>query len=260
MTKKILNRQNLFYNPANVILKSFFFFSDPTLLLSSYLQKYKISHINLGGFRATEGYLGIQLSPVQLYGIPFLAREGVSLSFNLQTGEISQTKKILKKPALMLHYNLLKGMPVKSATIDGINMSHFFEHFTRDVGVKILRESYRVLKPGGVLRISCPDLLTYAKAYIGRDSSFFNKPEVKMACRYEGLTTYGDILAGKAYDNDLSFGHKWFYDAESISVLLEEVGFSQIENCSVHQSQLPNIEEVEPVFRAAESFYVEAVK
>jgi predicted SAM-dependent methyltransferase len=117
---------------------------------------------------------------------------------------------------------------------------------------------YRIFEPGGILRISCPDLLVYAKAYVNRDSSFFDSVPIQKACCYEGLTNYGDLFISKAYDNEN--GHKWFYDAESAIQLLHEAGFSKAQEKKVHESNLPNIEVVEPGFRAVESFYVESIK
>ena len=40
-------------------------------------------------------------------------------------------------------------------------------------GATFLRESYRILKPGGVLRVTTPDLEKYLEAYVNRKSSSF---------------------------------------------------------------------------------------
>ena len=139
-------------------------------------------------------------------------------------------------------------------------MSHFLEHFTRDDALKILKECFRVLKTDGVLRISCPDLLRYAKAYVNRDAGFFDSVHIQKACLYENLTTYGDRFISKAYDNDLAYGHKWFFDAESAIELIGLAGFTKVEERSLHESLLPNITDVEPAHRVYESFYIEAIK
>src|SRR6266850_6307127 len=49
-------------------------------------------------------------------------------------------------------------LPFESGTIDGIFNENFIEHIDFQTGVNFMRESYRVLKAGGVLRIVCPNL------------------------------------------------------------------------------------------------------
>lgn len=244
----------------NPFLKLAFHNISPKNSLHKQMKVANIEYLNLGGFRPVEQYLGIQLSPVEIYGIPFIKHNTFSLIYNSETAEFKQHERELKSPTISLHYNLLKGVPLNSEAISGINMSHILEHFTRDDALKVLKECYRVLKPNGVLRISCPDLLKYAKAYVNRDASFFDSLPIQKACLYDNLTTYGDRFISKAYDNDLAYGHKWFYDAESTIELVKLAGFTKVEERCLHDSLLPNIAEVEPAYRVFESFYIEATK
>ncbi|MEH1819259.1 MAG: hypothetical protein V7L31_09320 [Nostoc sp.] len=236
----------------------FFSSFSPKWLLRSAIQRTQIKYLNLGGYRSTENYLNIQLSPVELYGIPTTQHTTVSLHYDEVQGIVVQQIRKLTSPTTSLHYNILKGLPLDSDSLLGINMSHILEHFTRDEGLKVLKECNRILVPGGVLRVSCPDLLIYAKAYIARDSSFYNSSAIRIACCYEGLNTYGDKFISKAYDNEN--GHKWFYDAESAIELLQIAGFTKIEQRKIYDSSLPSIENIEPEHRQAESFYLEAIK
>jgi len=55
-------------------------------------------------------------------------------------------------------YNMRTDMlPVKSETVDNIYISHVIEHIEDNHVLKFFKEASRVLKPGGCLRISCPD-------------------------------------------------------------------------------------------------------
>ena len=252
-----MNRYNL-YKILNPILGTILKRISVSILLKRVRLRLKIHNLNLGGFRPTESYVSIQLSPVELYGIPRIVHHTTSLIYDEVTGSLIQEPRSLTSPTISLHFNILNGLPVDSDSISGINMSHILEHLTRDEGLKVLKECYRALQSEGILRISCPDLLRYAKAYVERDSSFFDSIPIIKACCYEGLKTYGDRFISKAYDNHN--GHKWFYDAESVIQLLKEAGFSKAQETQLHQSKLPNIEAIEPAFRAPESFYVEAIK
>lgn len=97
-------------------------------------------------------------------------------------------------------------------------------------------------------------------AYANDAAAFFERADIRWATRYEGLTTLSDRFIAKAYDNDLVYGHKRFYNAESAILLAREAGFTRVEERAMHDSALPNIAAVEPVYHEGESFYVEAYK
>src|ERR1700733_13753782 len=54
--------------------------------------------------------------------------------------------------------NLLAGFPFPDNSFDAVYSSHVLEHFTPQQGSFLIRESCRVLKPGGILRTVVPDL------------------------------------------------------------------------------------------------------
>ena len=51
-------------------------------------------------------------------------------------------------------------------TFDVVYHSHLLEHFNRQDGLRLLRECYRVCKPGGVIRVVVPDLENIALLYL----------------------------------------------------------------------------------------------
>jgi len=63
----------------------------------------------------------------------------------------------LAKERNYIDCDLSKGIPFGENEVDGIFASHFLEHLTPQEGVQFLRECHRVLKVGGILRISVPD-------------------------------------------------------------------------------------------------------
>jgi len=57
-----------------------------------------------------------------------------------------------------IEYNLRKDkIPFEDNTVDNIYNSHVIEHVEDEFVNEFIKEAYRVLKPGGVLRIVCPD-------------------------------------------------------------------------------------------------------
>ncbi len=66
----------------------------------------------------------------------------------------------------VIAHNLLNGIPAETASYDVIYHSHVLEHFPKDKAENFLRECFRVLKPGGLLRIAVPDLEQIARLYL----------------------------------------------------------------------------------------------
>jgi predicted SAM-dependent methyltransferase len=68
-------------------------------------------------------------------------------------------------PAVIPH-NLLTRWPFPDQSFDAVYSSHVMEHFTVDQARHVAQECYRVLKPGGVVRIVVPDLQQWATDYL----------------------------------------------------------------------------------------------
>ena len=66
----------------------------------------------------------------------------------------------------VIAHNLLKGIPFADNSFDFVYHSHVLEHFSKQDGERLIRECYRVLKPGGILRVAIPDLERIARNYI----------------------------------------------------------------------------------------------
>ena len=66
----------------------------------------------------------------------------------------------------VIAHNLVNGIPFATNYADVIYNSHVFEHFSKDGAVFFLSECWRVLKPGGIIRIVVPDLENIAREYI----------------------------------------------------------------------------------------------
>ena len=66
----------------------------------------------------------------------------------------------------VLAHNLLQGTPFDDNNFDVVYHSHVLEHFNKGDGKKFIQECYRVLKPGGVLRIAVPNLEQIARLYL----------------------------------------------------------------------------------------------
>ena len=102
---------------------------------------------------------------------------------------------------------------IDNDTIDEIYASHVIEYFDRNEVESVLKEWKRVLKKDAVLRIAVPNFEALIKVY--RETGEIEK-------------SLGPLY-GKWGLNDSSFiYHKTVYDENSLTALLERIGFSDI--------------------------------
>jgi SAM-dependent methyltransferase len=75
--------------------------------------------------------------------------------------------------AWYLEHDATREFPFPAETFDWIYSEHFIEHVPLEGALRWLKESRRLLKPGGLIRISTPNLQIYMKAYCSGDGYFF---------------------------------------------------------------------------------------
>ena len=68
-------------------------------------------------------------------------------------------------PGVMVH-DLDRGLPFDDDSFDAVYHSHVLEHLAKERAPVFLDECFRVLKPGGIIRVAVPDLETIARLYL----------------------------------------------------------------------------------------------
>jgi predicted SAM-dependent methyltransferase len=151
-----------------------------------------------------------------------------------------QYSSILKNNKFIFH-DLSYSVPFADNTIHLVFSSHFLEHLAKSDGSNFIGEIYRVLKPGGRVRLSVPDLHYALSLYACGEKE-------RMLEDYFFVDSQGSYYAR----------HKYMYDFDSIKMLFTEKGFTEIEKYEFHQGKLPDIELLDN--RPEDSIFVEAVK
>ncbi|NEQ68059.1 MAG: methyltransferase domain-containing protein [Symploca sp. SIO2D2] len=108
-----------------------------------------------------------------------------------------------------------------SNSADAIYASHVLEHFYYGLNnelINTLTEWHRVLKPGGQLFISVPDLSTLCWLYLNPNLMPLERHHL-MRIIFGGQTNIHDV-------------HKVGFDFEILAMYLEEVGFQEYEQIS----------------------------
>lgn len=87
-----------------------------------------------------------------------------------------------------INYDLLSmsPLPIPDSSANIIYTSHTIEHISNEATQHLFNQSYRVLKPGGVIRITCPDIDLLYNILINNDRKFF-KNEIN-TCEVENIS------------------------------------------------------------------------
>ena len=138
-----------------------------------------------------------------------------------------------------VHHDLRYGIPFPDACADTVFSSHTLEHLSRRDGERLVAESLRVLKPGGVVHISVPDLAEVI----------------------DGFNAGGRYDAVDALFEDHELGdyarHRYMYDEAMLSELLERTGFTGVRRCGYREGDVPDLELLD---RRPGSLVLEAIK
>lgn len=142
-----------------------------------------------------------------------------------------------------LSLDLRWGLPFEPCSASYVFMSHVFEHlYYPEESSSVLRDIYRVLSPGGRLRIIVPDIELCIRAYSDNDRSFKNHRQHTWTWWSETSTRLEEFLAyagaGPRASHFLE-GHKFGYDFETLEHALTSAGFSDVQRSSYMGSQDP---------------------
>jgi predicted SAM-dependent methyltransferase len=201
-----------------------------------------IKKVNLGcGMHCLNGWLNIDGSLTSLLGtnIDVLNKLLFKFAGSSEYYDFSHFNDVIKNKKLYWR-NLSDGIPLNDNSIDVVFSSHFLEHLTKTDGQQLLNDIYRILKPGGLVRILVPDL----DLAIQR----FNKGEIN-----ETL----DLFFYTSEKGDFS-AHKYNYTFASLKNKLEEIGFTSVVKQSHKKGECPDIEYLD--IYPDHSLYVEAKK
>jgi len=155
--------------------------------------------------------------------------------------------------------DLTKRFPWNDGSIDGIYMGEILEHFTMEDGEHVLRECHRVLKKNGVVRIRVPDNFQFWKNYLDEYTAMKQRSRSEWSqdlSRWVKMFFRDICIRKPRLFHSMGHYHKWMYDEISITLLLERIGFLDVNRMEFHKSRLPGIERVE----ARDDLIVEAVR
>lgn len=109
----------------------------------------------------------------------------------------------------------------------------------------MLKESYRILKPGGVIRIATPDL-RFLLALYQEPEKPIHKQYIEFSAKQGKIPPTSVFVINRFHT---AWGHQIIYDKETLTDLLEQVGFKDVCSCEVSKSEHPDLNGVEGHFK-----------
>ncbi|UWP85007.1 class I SAM-dependent methyltransferase [Dactylosporangium fulvum] len=162
--------------------------------------------------------------------------------------------------AYFAEMDIAQSLPVADDTVDWVFAEHLIEHVSLRVGIAWLTEVRRILRPGGLLRLTTPDLKVYAQSYVNGDG-FFAKHRRRMNRALTGVAP-AMPARGAFMFNQLFYvyGHRWLYDLEELRHALTTAGFDEsgITVRAYREGARQDVADLDQVLRNDESIYVEA--
>ena len=143
-----------------------------------------------------------------------------------------------------------KPYPLADASLEGIYTEHCLEHIGLADFEMNVKEFYRLLSPGGTVRIIMPDGEMYFDIYHKRKNGEFIK-----------MPHEGTYISPMARINGLfrNHGHQFIYDYNTVQLILARNGFKDIKK-EAFMNGRDNRLLIDTEWRSDESLYVEATR
>jgi hypothetical protein len=169
------------------------------------------------------------------------------------------TKNSQRFPDAVRYGNIVKGLPLAAGCASGVYASHVLEHLAYGDCLQALRNTYRLLRPGGVFRLIVPDLEPAADQYLHSLKKCSPEAnELFMEATSLGRKESARSFASWIYSLLNSSSHLWMWDYPAMAHALDGQGFRNIRRCKFNDSDDPMFARVEDPLRFEGALAIEA--
>lgn len=168
------------------------------------------------------------------------------------------TDRSLRSPRVTF-LDATRPFPFGDGSFHYVYSEHVLEHFSYDEGVRMLREAFRVFRPGGRIRVATPNLEFVIRLY-DREKTDLQRRYIRYMTDYwhpelaeRGL--YEDTFVINNLMRD--WGHRFIYDPKILRRTLHDIGFESISQVPVGASEDPHLRGIESRAKTAEAEYNE---
>lgn len=220
--------------------------------------------LNVGcGSFVTPGYENLDNSPSLLVQNNLIFKTMADIA-----GRLLKRRFYTPFPKCVKRWDINRGLPFTDASVEVVYSSHMLEHIPRSQVETFLEDVYRILKPGGILRLALPDLELMAREFLSQvELARAGQRDVIPADQFMESTLLGlkarpNLLQPMNIYRELLVrtGHLWMWDAPSLSMILQKIEFKEVNEGGYRESHIPEVDLLDLEGRRFESFYLEALK
>ncbi len=170
--------------------------------------------------------------------------------FSLQIGGSSDVKEgwlntdLFPPTETVLQLDATKTFPVPDRCFDYVYSQHMIEHISFEDGCFMLRECYRVLKPGGVVRIATP-AIEFLINLFSPDRSRIEDAYIAWAIQAFAPDALAILPAFVMNNFVRAWGHTFIYDRPTLRLALERAGFMDVTERDLNESPCPALRDLE---------------
>ncbi|MFE9424022.1 class I SAM-dependent methyltransferase [Kitasatospora sp. NPDC006697] len=162
--------------------------------------------------------------------------------------------------SLFARLDVGRPLPFADRSVDWVYAEHLIEHIPLPVAVGWLREVRRILRPGGTLRLTTPDLAQYIEGYQDSRDGFFKRHRRRLKLMRVGppMPERKAFMLNQIFYH---YGHRWIYDEAELRHALTSAGFADrnIHRAGYQQGARADLAALDTTFRSDETIYLEAV-
>jgi predicted SAM-dependent methyltransferase len=165
-------------------------------------------------------------------------------------------------PENVRYGDIVNGLPLGNDSCDALYCSHVLEHLSLHDFRIALKNSYRILRPGGLFRCVVPDLEYLARNYLDSLNVKPDTASIDFIGRGTLLGTERRVRSMKtavvaALGNSR---HLWMWDHESLASELRHAGFKNVRRAIYNDSRIEAFREVEDPDRFRGAVALECTK